>query len=133
MSQENLEVVLRYYAAWNQAGVRGVLPFWTPEFAWHDAPEMPDSSVYRGADAVLTLFQPRGRDRATAGRGPDLRGDQAPAGQAVPDSIVPQRLGSPGSRRAAEVGGVAGEHRDRAVGVRGLERGRPRRLDRAHG
>ena len=69
MSQENVEVVRRYYAAWNQAGVRGVLPFWTPEFEWHDAPEMPDSSVYRGADAVLTLFQSRGRDRAHAGRG----------------------------------------------------------------
>jgi ketosteroid isomerase-like protein len=56
MSQENVEVVREYYAAWNQAGVRGVLPFWTPDFEWHDAPEMPDSSVYRGADEVLAHF-----------------------------------------------------------------------------
>jgi ketosteroid isomerase-like protein len=56
MSQENVEVVRRYYAAWNQAGVRGVLPFWTSDFEWHDAPEMPDSSVYRGAEAVHAHF-----------------------------------------------------------------------------
>ena len=56
MSQENVEIVRAYYAAWNEAGVQGVLPFWTPDFEWHDAPEMPDSSVYRGADAVLAHF-----------------------------------------------------------------------------
>ena len=56
MPEENVEVVRRYYAAWNKEGVRGALPFWTPDFEWHDAPEMPDSSVYCGADAVLAHF-----------------------------------------------------------------------------
>jgi ketosteroid isomerase-like protein len=56
MVLENIEIVRRYYAAWNEAGVRGVLPLWTPDFEWQDAPEMPDSSVYRGADAVLAHF-----------------------------------------------------------------------------
>jgi ketosteroid isomerase-like protein len=56
MSHDNVEIVRRYYDAWNEAGVRGVLPFWTSDFEWHDAPEMPDSGVYRGAEAVHTHF-----------------------------------------------------------------------------
>src|SRR5262245_27566114 len=30
----SVEIVRSYYAAWNESGVRGVLPFWTADFEW---------------------------------------------------------------------------------------------------
>jgi ketosteroid isomerase-like protein len=56
MSQENVELVRRYYAAWNGGGLDAVRPFWSDEFEWHDAPGMPDSAVYEGPDAVAEHF-----------------------------------------------------------------------------
>jgi ketosteroid isomerase-like protein len=56
MSQESLEIVQDYYAAWNRAGLPGALRFWTEDFEWHDAPEMPDTGVFRGKEAVLAHF-----------------------------------------------------------------------------
>ena len=52
MSQENVEIVRRYYAAWNAGGLDAARAFWSDDFEWHDAPEMPDSSVYRGVEAA---------------------------------------------------------------------------------
>jgi uncharacterized protein len=57
MSQENIEVVRRYYAAWNAGGLDAVRAFWSDDFEWHDAPEMPDGSVYRGAEAAAAHFR----------------------------------------------------------------------------
>jgi ketosteroid isomerase-like protein len=56
MSQENVEIVRDYYEAWNHAGLEGALAFWTRDFEWHDAPEMPDRGIYRGVDSVLAHF-----------------------------------------------------------------------------
>jgi ketosteroid isomerase-like protein len=57
MSEENVEVVRRYYAAWNAGGLDAARVFWSDDFQWHDAPGMPDSGVYQGPDAVAAHFQ----------------------------------------------------------------------------
>ena len=57
MSEENVEVVRRYYAAWNAGGLDAARAFWSDDFEWHDAPEMPDGGVYRGADAAAAHFE----------------------------------------------------------------------------
>jgi uncharacterized protein len=57
MSQENVELVRRYYAAWNAGGLDAARAFWSDEIEWQDAPEMPDAGTYRGADAVATHFR----------------------------------------------------------------------------
>jgi ketosteroid isomerase-like protein len=57
MSEENLEIVRRYYAAWNAGGLDTAREFWSDDFEWHDAPEMPDASVYRGAEAAAVHFR----------------------------------------------------------------------------
>ena len=57
MSEENVEIVRRYYAAWNIGGVEAVRGFWSDDFQWQDAPGMPDSGVFEGPDAVAAHFQ----------------------------------------------------------------------------
>ena len=57
MSEENVEVVRRYYAAWNAGGLDAARAFWSDDFEWHDAPGMPDSGVYRGAEAAAAHFR----------------------------------------------------------------------------
>src|SRR4051812_37486252 len=57
MSQENVEGVRRYYSAWNAGGIDAARAFWSDEIEWHDAPEMPDSGVYRGAESVAAHFR----------------------------------------------------------------------------
>jgi ketosteroid isomerase-like protein len=57
MSEENVEVVRRYYAAWNAGGLDAARVFWSDDFQWEDAPGMPDSAVYQGPDAVAAHFQ----------------------------------------------------------------------------
>ena len=52
-----MEIVRRYYAAWNAGGIDAARAFWSDDFEWHDAPGMPDASVYRGADAVSAHFR----------------------------------------------------------------------------
>jgi ketosteroid isomerase-like protein len=57
MSEENVDIVRRYYAAWNAGGLDAARAFWRDDFEWHDAPGMPDSGVYRGAEAVAAHFR----------------------------------------------------------------------------
>jgi uncharacterized protein len=57
MSQENVEIVRRYYATWNEGGLEAARVFWSDDFEWHDAPGMPDGGVYRGADAAADHFR----------------------------------------------------------------------------
>jgi ketosteroid isomerase-like protein len=57
VSQENVEIVRRYYAAWNAGGLDAARAFWSDDFEWHDASEMPDGSVYRGAEAAAAHFR----------------------------------------------------------------------------
>jgi ketosteroid isomerase-like protein len=60
MPQENVEIVRRYYSAWNAGGIDAARAFWSDEIEWHDAPEMPDSGVYRGAESVAAHFRDLG-------------------------------------------------------------------------
>lgn len=57
MSQQNLELIRRYYRAWNGGGLDAVRGFWSDDFQWHDAPGMPDAGVYRGSEAVAAHFR----------------------------------------------------------------------------
>jgi ketosteroid isomerase-like protein len=57
MSEENVELVRRYYAAWNEGGLQAAQAFWSDDFEWHDAPGMPDSGVYRGPEAAAAHFR----------------------------------------------------------------------------
>jgi ketosteroid isomerase-like protein len=57
MSEENVELIRRYYRAWNAGGLDAVRAFWSDDFQWHDAPGMPDRGVYRGADAAAAHFR----------------------------------------------------------------------------
>jgi ketosteroid isomerase-like protein len=57
MSEENVEIVRRYSAAWNAGGLDAARAFWSEDFEWHDAPGMPDASVYRGAKASAAHFR----------------------------------------------------------------------------
>jgi ketosteroid isomerase-like protein len=52
MSEENLELVRRAYEAWNEGGPEATQGFWTEDVEWHDPPDLPDSRVVRGRDAV---------------------------------------------------------------------------------
>jgi len=56
MSQENVDLVRRYYAAWNAGGLDAARAFWSDDVEWQDAPEMPDGGTFRGAEAVATHF-----------------------------------------------------------------------------
>jgi uncharacterized protein len=57
MSEENVELVRRYYTAWNTGGLDAARAFWSDDFEWHDAPGMPDAGVYQGSDAVAAHFR----------------------------------------------------------------------------
>jgi uncharacterized protein len=57
MSEENVEIVRRYYAAWNAGGLDAARAFWSEDFEWHDAPGMPDAGVYRGAETSAAHFR----------------------------------------------------------------------------
>jgi ketosteroid isomerase-like protein len=57
MSEENREIVRRYYDAWNAGGVDAIRAFWIDDVEWQDAPGMPDSGVYYGPDAVAAHFE----------------------------------------------------------------------------
>ena len=57
MSEENVEIVRAYYAAWNAGGLDAARAFWSDDFEWQDAPEMPDGGSYQGAEAVAAHFR----------------------------------------------------------------------------
>ena len=52
MSQENVEIVRRGYEAWNEGGSELAKEFWAEDIEFHDPPNLPDSTVVRGRDAV---------------------------------------------------------------------------------
>jgi ketosteroid isomerase-like protein len=57
MSEANVDIVRRYYEEWNDGGIDAARAFWSDEIEWHDAPEMPDSGVYQGAESVAAHFR----------------------------------------------------------------------------
>ena len=56
MSEENVEVVRRAIDAWNEDGPESVKRFWAEDGEWHDPPNLPDSRVVRGRDAVAAFL-----------------------------------------------------------------------------
>jgi ketosteroid isomerase-like protein len=52
MSEENVELARRAAEAWNEDGPDSIERFWTKDGEWHDPPDLPDSRVVRGRDAV---------------------------------------------------------------------------------
>jgi ketosteroid isomerase-like protein len=52
MSKENVELVRRATEAWNEIGPESIKQLWAEDAELHDPPNLPDSRVVRGRDAV---------------------------------------------------------------------------------
>ena len=52
-----MEIVRASFEAWNASAIDAARAFWSDEIEWHDAPDMPDSGVYRGAESVAAHFR----------------------------------------------------------------------------
>jgi ketosteroid isomerase-like protein len=52
MSQENVELVKRVYALWNQGDIDAATEMFDPEVAWHGYTHLPDYGRRDGVDAV---------------------------------------------------------------------------------
>ena len=57
MSQENVEIVRRGFAALAEQGVEGVIPYFTEDAVVYSIPEWPDDPEYYGHDGVRRLFR----------------------------------------------------------------------------
>jgi ketosteroid isomerase-like protein len=60
MSQENVEIVRRYFDVFNQGGVEAVISggFWSPEVVWDTtASGIPGIGVFRGYDEIRSFFE----------------------------------------------------------------------------
>ena len=57
MSEENVEIVRRGYAAFAEKGVEGVIPFFTEDAVIYSIPEWPDDPEYHGHDGIRKLTQ----------------------------------------------------------------------------
>ena len=56
MSEENVELARRAAEAWNEDGPDSLKRFWAEGGEWHDPPNLPDSRVVRGRDAVAAYL-----------------------------------------------------------------------------
>ena len=56
MSEENVEIAKRIYAAWNKGGPAAASIYYGPEIEWQEAAEVPDADVVRGRKAVLAYL-----------------------------------------------------------------------------
>jgi ketosteroid isomerase-like protein len=52
MSEENVELARRVFEAWNEGGAESAKRFWAEDIEFHDPPDLPDSRVVQGRDAV---------------------------------------------------------------------------------
>jgi uncharacterized protein len=57
MSEENVELAREAYDAFNRRDLESVLRLSDPEVEVHDPPEMPDSDIHRGHEAVMRDWQ----------------------------------------------------------------------------
>ena len=57
MSEENVELARAAYEAFNRGDLDSVLGMSVPEVETHDPPEMPDSAIHRGHEAVMRDWQ----------------------------------------------------------------------------
>jgi ketosteroid isomerase-like protein len=55
MSEENVEVVRRGYAAFSEKGVEGAIPCFTEDAVTYSIPEWPDDPEYHGHDGLRKL------------------------------------------------------------------------------
>lgn len=55
MSQENVELVRRSYAAYAEIGTRQVASFYAEDHVAYAVPEWPDDSEYHGPEGVRKL------------------------------------------------------------------------------
>ena len=55
MSEENVKVVRRGYAAFAEEGVEGAIPFFTEDAVIYSIPEWPDDPEYHGHDGIRKL------------------------------------------------------------------------------
>lgn len=55
MSQENVEIVRRAYAAYEENGIEGVVPFYAEATVAHSVAEWPDDPEYHGRDGLRKL------------------------------------------------------------------------------
>ena len=60
MSQENVEIVRRYFAEWNEGEIAAGSD-WDPDIVWEEATAFPDHAVVRGREAVAERLRERGR------------------------------------------------------------------------
>ena len=56
MSQENVELVKRGYAAFAADGIEALVPSFTPDVLMHPFPEWLEQPVYRGHDGVRAII-----------------------------------------------------------------------------
>jgi ketosteroid isomerase-like protein len=56
--EANMALARRGYELWNEGGVDAWRELWAPEIVFHEAPELPDTGVFHGAEALAA----HGRD-----------------------------------------------------------------------
>jgi ketosteroid isomerase-like protein len=61
MSRENVELVRLASEAWNERGPESIKEFWAEDGEWHDPPNLPDSRVVRGRDAIAAYLTEQAR------------------------------------------------------------------------
>ena len=61
MSEENVELIRRADRAWNEVGPESIKQFWAEDGEWHDPPNLPDSRVVRGRDAIASYLTEQAR------------------------------------------------------------------------
>jgi ketosteroid isomerase-like protein len=57
VSQKNVELARETYEAFNRSDLESVLRLCVPDVEVHDPPEMPDSAIHRGHEAVMRDWQ----------------------------------------------------------------------------
>jgi ketosteroid isomerase-like protein len=55
MSQENVEIIKRSLATFEQGGLDASLRFYDPEVTWEEARDEPEAEIYRGHDGLRAL------------------------------------------------------------------------------
>ncbi len=57
MSEENVELVQHFYAAWERGDMEWILDHSDPEIEIVQPPEVPDAKSYRGREGLLQSFE----------------------------------------------------------------------------
>ena len=97
MSEANVEVVRRGYAAFNAGNVEELMSSTHPDVVWHDAPQVPGAQMRAGQDEIRSYLQSFARIWAGPRFDPEEIHDE---GDAV---VVLARFSGRGRRSGAEV------------------------------